>query len=226
MNLNQLNVFSAAHTRGIYQSCIQFGLIALLSLIVNIGHAEDTLSALMHRMQSDTAVRIAYRETRTLELMERPWQGSGYMYSRSPGLMIKEQLQPERVLMGIEGDRMIYFDPVNDVRHQGEMDQDSPLSLNVAVFKALISADEALLHRLYRVEFSSEAQGWVMTLKPKRDSESGFNIVISGPAGQQADSIKVTQADGDFSEFSLWQDAEGDEVNDTVNRLYQELLGE
>ena len=140
--------------------------------------------------------------------------------------MIKEQLKPERLLMGIHDDKMFYYDPINDVRNQGEMDEDNPLSLNIAVFKALINADEASLRSMYQVEFSSKPQGWVMTLKPKRDSETGFSIVISGLPQQPADTIKVRQADGDLSEFSLQKGAIGGEIKATASRLYQELLGE
>ncbi len=202
------------------------GLMLIPFLGGNISRADDSLSALMQRMKSDTAVRIAYQETRRLELLEQPWQGSGYMYSLPPDIMIKEQLKPERLLMGIQGDKMFYFEPVNDVRHQGEIEEDNPLSLNIAVFKALINADEATLQKMYRIEFSSDKQGWVMTLKPKRDSESGFSIVISGLPQQQANTIKVRQADGDLSEFSLRKDAEGEEIKSRVNQLYRELLGE
>lgn len=209
-----------------YPNAFALGLIFISFLAGNSSHADDSLSALMQRMKSNTAVRISYQETRKLELMEQPWQGSGYMYSLPPDIMIKEQLKPERLLMGIHGDQMLYFDPVNDVRHQGEMEEDNPLSLNIAVFKALMNADEASLHSMYRVEFSSEPHGWVMTLKPKRDGESGFSIVISGLPQQQADTIKVKQADGDLSEFTLHKDAARDEIKTTINRLYRELLGE
>ena len=226
MNPNEINT-SSGYASGVKKYSLKFGVLFLVALVADVGYAEDTLSALMQRMKSDKAVRIAYRETRTLELMEQPWRGSGYMYSLPPDIMIKEQLQPERVLMGVKGNQMLYFDSANDVRHQGEMDQDNPLSLNIAIFKALINADEALLHRLYRVEFSTQTKkGWVMTLKPKQDGEAGFSIVISGLAQKQADTIKVRQADGDFSEFSMQQAATGDEIESTVNRLYRELLGE
>lgn len=191
----------------------------------NAGHAEDTLPSSMQRMKSDEAVRIAYREIRTLELMDRPWQGAGYMYSLPPDLMIKEQLQPERLLMGVKGDRMFYFDPANDVRRQGDMAPDNPVSQNIAVFKALINADEALLHRWYRVEFASKPRRWVMTLKPKQHSDSAFSIEIAGLPGQQADSIKISQ-DHDISEFSLRKDASGDEVEAVVKQLYRELSGD
>lgn len=203
----------------------KFGIGLMALIFSSTGRAEDTLTALMQRMQSDTAVKIAYSETRTLELMESPWLGSGYMYSLPPDLMIREQLLPERVLMAVKGEQMFYYDPSENVRRQGEMDYDSPLTLNLTVFKALINADENLLHKVYRVDFASREQGWIMTLKPKQSKESGFSIVISGPAGQQANRIEVKQPDGDSSEFALHKDAEGVEVEAEVNRLYLELQG-
>jgi hypothetical protein len=203
-----------------------FGLILLSLLTAPNSRADDTLSEVVRRMQSDKAVRIAYRENRTLELMDQPWQGSGYLYSLPPDLMLKEQLQPERVLMAVKGEQMFYYDPADDVRHQGEMNEDNPLSLNIGVFRALINADEGLLHRLYEVAFSSTERDWAIKLKPKQDSESDFSIVISGLAQQQADTITVRQPDGDLSEFSLRPDTQGDEIEAIVNRLYRELLGE
>ena len=201
-------------------------LLSLIGLAANDSVAEDSLSTLMQRMKSGTAVKIAYQETRILELMEQPWQGSGYMYSMPPDLMIREQLQPQRLLMGVKADEMFYYDPINDVRHQGKMDEDDSLSLNLAVFKALINADEALLHSLYQVEFSTAAEGWRMTLKNKHEIDSGFSIVVSGLPCQQADKIIVKQADGDSSEFLLQKNNAGDAINKTVQHLYQELLGE
>jgi hypothetical protein len=203
-----------------------FGLILLSLLAASDGRADDTLSEVIRRMQSDKGGRIAYRENRTLELMDRPWQGSGYLYSLPPDLMLKEQLKPERVLMAVKGEQMFYYDPANDVRHHAEMSEDNPLSLNIGVFRALINADEGLLHRLYEVAFSSTSQDWSIMLKPKQGSESDFSIVISGLAQQQADTITVKQPDGDLSEFSLQPDARGDEIEAVVNRLYRELLGE
>ena len=189
-------------------------------------YAEDSLSAVMQRMKTDSAVKIVYQETRTLELMDQPWLGSGYMYSMAPDLMIREQLQPQRLLMGVKGNKMYYFDPEHGVRHQGEMDIANPLTLNIAVFKALINADEVLLRRLFQIEFSTKSQRWVMILKPRLDSGSGFSITVSGLPGQQADTIISKQADGDLSEFMLQKNVTGAAVNSTVMQLYHELSGE
>ena len=79
----------------IVKHCFSIFLV-IMGLTANDLVAEDSVSSLMHRMKSQTAVKISYQETRILELMEQPWQGSGYMYSMPPDLMIREQLQPQR----------------------------------------------------------------------------------------------------------------------------------
>ncbi|MCK4842072.1 MAG: hypothetical protein KAT04_09350 [Methylococcales bacterium] len=176
-------------------------------------------------MKSDTAIKIAYQETRILELLDEPWQGSGFMYSIAPDLMIREQLKPQRLLMAVNADKLYYFDPVNHVRHQGEMGSDQSISLNIAVFKALITADEALLKSMYQVEFSSKAQRWVMTLKPRQESNSEFSIVVTGLRGQQVDTVIIKQTDGDLSEIMMQSNASGNQVKNTIMQLYKELEG-
>ena len=197
----------------------------MLLLTGNSAHGEENLTAVMQRIQSEGAVRIAYQETRRLELLAEPWQGSGYLYSLPPNLMIREQLKPERLLMGIKDNTMFYFDPANDIRHQSEMDEENPQSLDIAVFKALINADEALLQRLYQVDFLSRQQEWRITLRPRQDRESGFKIVITGLPQQQANKIIIQQPDGDLSEIMLQKATTGDEIQATVSRLYQALVG-
>lgn len=204
----------------------KFILSLLIYFSINAAFAEESLTSLMQGMKSETATRIAYKETRTLELIDQPWKGSGFMYSLPPDLMVKEQLLPKRVLMGVKGDKIFYFDQEKGFHHQGELDENDPMSLNIAVFKALINADEALLRSLYQVDFANEANGWTMTLKPKNNSEGGFSTLVSGTTSQQIDKISMKQADGDRSDFALRKDASGDRVKNIANRLYQELQGE
>ena len=200
--------------------------ILTLLLVGNCAGAEESLTSIMQRMQSAGPVSIDYQERRQLEFMAEPWQGSGTIYSLPPDLMIRQQLEPERLLMGIKGNAMLYFDPANSVRHQSEMDEENPLTLNIAVFKALTHADETLLQRLYHVDLLSRPQGWRMTLKPKQNGESGFKIVITGLPQQQASKVIIYQPDGDYSEMTLQKATTDDALQATMNRLYQELVGE
>jgi len=227
MNSNNSTPYSSNRKeKVIKQSWRNVATCIFLILTANVVVGEDSLSALMQAMKSDQAVKIAYQETRSLALLDQPWQGSGYLYSMPPDIMIKEQLKPERILMGVSGENLLYFDPGNQVRHQSIMDEDNPMSLNVAVFKALMNADQQLLNSMYRVEFFSTPEQWIMTLKARKDPESAFRIDILGLPGQQVNTIKVQQADGDSSELILKKAGEGNEIKTIVSRLYQELLGE
>ncbi len=200
-------------------------ILLISAVIANNIYANDSLSALMQRMKSDKAVRMAYQEIKELELMDSPWHGSGYIYSISPDLMIKDQLKPEHILMGVKGNKMYYFDTANNIRHQGEMDEDNTMNLNITVFKALINADDALLRNLYQIDFTSNAKRWIMTLIPKKKHESSLSIVVSGRADQQIDMIRIKQVDGDLSEFLLKKSEMGEEVNKAVRKLFLDLKG-
>ncbi len=201
-------------------------LLFLLFFSLKVSSAEDALTALMQSMKTDTAVKISYQEIRNLQLMEQPWNGSGYMYSMAPDMMIKEQLLPQRVLMGVKGDQLLYFDVLDKVRHQSEMTDDSPYSLNIIIFKALMNADEQLLRKNYLIDLSFSAKRWVMKLKPKKASHSAISIVVSGLLKQQLDTISIKQEDGDSSEFILQKQPITDAIVSEINQRYKELRGE
>lgn len=209
------------------QSKIKFiNVMALFFVTVSAVQAEDSLATLMQKLKADPASRVAYQETRTLKLLTEPWHGSGYLYSLPPDLMIREQLKPERLVMGVKGHKTYYFDPKNDQRHQGELSEDGEQSMPLAVFKAIVNADETLLRSLYQVDFSSAAEGWAMHLKPKQASGSVAKVVVSGLSGQVANKVVISQADGDVSEFSLQKEAGAGKSNSVINKLLQELQGE
>lgn len=200
--------------------------IGLLSLLGS-SHAlaEDALSALMQAMKSNKITQVDYQETRHLALMDKPWQGSGYLYALSPDLMIREQQQPQRLLMGIKGKDMLYFDPVADTRQQTELDMDDESNITVAALTALINSDETLLRELFQVEFISATNAWTMSLTPK-SADTAIHLKISGLPSQPANKILITQANGDTSEYTLLNNRHEHSITTTINQLYHELLGE
>ena len=208
-----------------------WSLLLVFSLYLFLGepaYADESLAEVMARMKPDSAVKIHYRETRYLELLDKPWQGSGYLYVLSPDVLIKEQWYPQRQIMGASGWDLFYFDPFNDVRHHGEMQTDDPVSFHVLAFKALMNGDRELLQEFYQLEFNSDPVRWTLTLTAKQPSAQNTlaKIVITGAPGQVANNIKVFQADGDRSEFVLAREAEGEKLQTKVARLLTELQGE
>ena len=178
----------------------------------------------MQRLTSKDAVKKAYQETRSLEFFEDHWYGAGVMYARPPDLMIRQQIEPQPLLMGIIGDELYYYDPQKHIRHQAQMEIQDPLAAKVAVFKALITGDRDLLERFYLVEFSSLPERWLMTLTPKHP-DVGLTIMVSGQAGQEVDTITVEEGE-DRSEFVLQIQQTGAEILQDIDRLTHQLQGE
>ncbi|MGR9072358.1 MAG: LolA family protein [Gammaproteobacteria bacterium] len=207
---------------------IPAAIVLILALVPPAKHAsaEDTLESVLERMKPSSAVRIAYRETRYLELLAQPWNGSGYFYSLPPGVMIKEQYYPAREIMAADDGRLYYYDPVNDVRRRGEMEDGGPMALHLAAFKALIGGDGRLMEQLYRISFAARAETWEIALSPREKIDPVVDILISGPAGQGAERIVVRQGDGDRSEYRLSNDGEGKAMEKKIAGLRKELLGD
>ncbi|KAF3981388.1 MAG: hypothetical protein HFP78_07090 [Methylococcales symbiont of Hymedesmia sp. n. MRB-2018] len=192
-------------------------------LVSPYSYAGESLSQLMKQLKSDSAFQISYKETRTLELMDKPWYGNGYLYSIPPNIMIREQLQPKRLLMGIIDDKLFYFDPENNRHFEDDFDIESPRTLSIAVFKALINADESLLHRLYTVDYSTVNKIWTMDLKPKQDPDSSLNIKVFGVEGQPANRFEITQEEDEVSEFELQNKNKSLAIKVKIEQLSQTL---
>lgn len=185
--------------------------------------AEDSVKAVVERMKSDSAVRIAYRETRYLELFEKPVEASGKFYGMPPDSLIKEQLKPSREVMGILKDHYYYFNPENGQHHSKFRDPADPLNLSISAFQALANGDQTLLNALYRISFFTEPGHWYMILSDQNASQPLVRITVSGPAGRPADKIEIHESDGDRSVYRLQKDGEGEEIRAAVRRLEAEL---
>ena len=200
----------------------QFYAISLLLLSFQ-AIAEDTLVTVLERMRSTTAIKLAYQETRFMDMLDQPWHGRGFMYSVPGNIMIKEQTEPEKILMAIIDDKMFYYDIDNDIRHQGKLDEDNPMSLNIAVFKALMSADRKLLEQFYHIDFIPGETHWEIILSDKNNPDSNFKIIIQGPAGQAANHIVIQQDEDDKSVLKLSQTATDSSVEQYIQALLKQL---
>jgi hypothetical protein len=201
-------------------------IIASITLVADCpARAEDSFGEVVERMKSTSAVRIAYRETRYLELFEKPVESSGMFYGMPPDALIKEQLSPAREVMGILKDEYYYYNPDNGIHHSQERNPDDPMTLHIAAFQALANGNRDLLKALYRIAFFTEPGHWYMILSDRNESQSLVRITVSGAAGQPAERIEIHEADGDRSVYRLEKDAEGEGVRSSVLRLEAELTG-
>lgn len=206
----------------------RYALLAGIYLSSSPAYAEDSFSTVMARMKPQQAQSIHYQETRYLELLDKPWHGSGYLYALPPDRMIKEQWRPKREVMGADGKQLYYYDPSDNVRHHTELRNDDPIAAHVEAFRALLNGNRELIDSLYRVEFYSSPESWQLTLTSKNpDAATKLGkVVISGLPEKPADKVVIFQADGDRSELSLRPEPDGGvALQKKVDMLFKELQG-
>lgn len=187
--------------------------------------AQDSVGTVLERMKSTTATRLAYQETRYLELLEKPVKGSGYFYAMPPSLLIKEQTQPNYEIMAIRGNRLYYLNSDRGLHHIQDANNEDPIYIQLGAFLALVNGNRALMDALYRVSFVSEPGYWYMILMDKKNDEPLVRITVSGPTGQVADKFEIHQADGDRVVYTLKMDGEGDAVKASILELEAKLTG-
>lgn len=187
--------------------------------------AQDTVEAVLERMKSVSAVRIAYEQIQYLEFFEKPVESSGMLYGMPPDSLVKEQLLPEREIMGILKDHLYYFDPKMGFRSSRARNPEDPLDLHIAAFQALANGNHGLLNAVYEVSFFTEPGHWYMILTDKTASEPLIRITVSGAAGKPADKFEMHESDGDRSVYQLRNHKAGEEIRAAVLRLEAELTG-
>lgn len=202
-------------------------LFPMLTLLFapNLAYGKESLSSIMARMSPESAIRIRYQETRHLQLMDKPWQGSGYFYVNPEGVMIREQVKPERELMAVQQAQMFYFNPTQNRHYQSRIDASKPMGFQVTSFQALVNGDLIRLQSLYQITLQATEDHWSITLVPKQDlgDESLAKVVVSGQNGQAVQTIKLYQQDGDDSETLLNEDIEDSGWQKHIDRLLSEI---
>ncbi len=194
----------------------------VLIVMDSTAYAQATLESVLARMKPQTVIKIHYRETRFLDLLDQPWKGSGYFYVFPDG-MIKEQWYPQRQVMAVKANKLYYFDPFADVRYQGEMEDVS--GGQAIAFKGLMAGDVKLLQKYFQIEFQNQKKTWILTLIPKQSelAEQLSRIIISGTVNQPVNKIEVFLTDGDRHVMQLKTEEQGNQLNTKVEQLLAEL---
>lgn len=187
--------------------------------------AEDTIETVMQRMQPQTAVQIAYQETRYMGLFDQDWQGSGYLYAATPGTMLKQQLKPEREMMAAEASQLIYHKPATNTFHQTQLDASNPMMASLVAFKAMLTGNLVALRQLYQLKFTTAKSSWKLEMiaKEHQPEEAPLKIIMQGLSEQAANKMQVFLPDGDRSEYVLNPPQQGLAIQRHMQTLLQSL---
>ena len=187
--------------------------------------AQDTIENVMQRMKPETAVQIAYQETRYMDLFDKDWQGSGYLYAATPNTLLKQQLKPTIEMMAAEGSQLIYHKPTTSTYHQMQLDESNPMMASLVAFKAMLTGNLPVLRQFYQLNFSTSESSWKleMTAKEHEPDQAALKIIMQGLSEQATNKMQVILPDGDRSLYVLSQPQQGLAIQQHMQELLQSL---
>lgn len=181
-------------------------LLLLLFSLPLLSRAEPAdLAEILAQLRHSDTTPYQYQETRHLELLTEPLQSQGYMLSDATANLVKLQLQPQRIIMAVSGDRMLYWDAAQDQRHSLPLSEGGPAAQQISVFRALLQGRLEEMAASYDFAASRQDRQWTLKLTPKADSdaENSAGIEISGDAEDKQRRIVIRQADGESTEYHI-----------------------
>lgn len=209
----------------IKQMCVLFVCCFSLGCLAEDTLVEDNLESVMLRMKPETAVQIAYQETRSMDLFDNEWQGSGYLYAAVPNTMLKQQITPDIELMAAEGSQLSYSKPASHTFHHTQLDESNPMMASLIAFKAMLTGNLAALRQLYQLKFSTTESVWrlEMTANETAAAEQPLKIIMQGLSEQAANRMEVIFPDGDRSLYVLSKPQQGLAIEQHMQKLLQTL---
>ena len=169
-----------------------------------------------------------YQETRSLELLDQPWQGSGLMLASTDGTLIKLQMMPQRKIMAITPGEMIYFDSENKERHRLPLSVPHPMTRQALIFLELFQGKSEKILTDYDLHVSTTKASWYIRLKPKLTAESAVfkDITMSGNVNNSTRLITLSEKTGDSSTIALTELEQGPQLEFMIERLLREAVGQ
>jgi outer membrane lipoprotein-sorting protein len=160
---------------------------------------DDVLSQVMRALATVPAVEAAFREEKTLALLQEPLITQGVLYYRAPAYLRKRTLKPQPEEFQADGDWLTI-----EMAEQGRRDFNlkgyPQLQPFVEAIRATQAGDQATLERYYQLEFQGTLENWVLHLTPRDRQAAGFikAIIIRGQRAWIA-SVETLEPDGDRS---------------------------
>ncbi len=176
--------------------------------------AGETLEGLLARLQFHETQRLAYRETRHMQLLSEPWQATGDLYIAAHRLVIVQQ-DPRRTVTEITAARLRHIDVENDNVTRLPLKQ--PFGVpGLEPFLLLLFGNDGAgqLERAYQPDLHQDKGRWALYLQPVASAdEQPAAMTLSGATGLQPDTLVLEFADGDITEWHFTPVSSGSEAD-------------
>jgi hypothetical protein len=206
---------------------IVFVAMALFSPVSSSAEGRDPAMRL-EDLRPRGAAEFRYDETRSLELMDKPWKAWGYMLSSAGGSLVKLQLSPKRIVMAISTQQMVYYDPSQKRRHTAPLSSAGREQQQITLFRSIMQGHIEDLKTLYNITEERQGGRWTVRLTPKPSQTEATvrSIEISSDGDRSKRQILIREASGEATQYLLEKTREGHAVDSAIQRLLHEARGE
>jgi len=164
---------------------------------------DDALAQVMRALAAVPAVEAAFREEKTLAVLDAPLVATGMLYYRAPDFLRKRTLHPQPEDYEADGHWLTVETP-DAGRRQFDLNGYPQLRPFVEAIRAAQAGDRAALERYYQLAFQGTPADWSLRLTP-RDADAERHvaaIVLRGQNGR-IDSMETLEPDGDRSLMTI-----------------------
>ncbi len=164
---------------------------------------ESALSQVMQALAAVPAVETAFREEKTLAVLDAPLVATGVLYYRAPDFLRKRTLHPHPEDYEADGHWLTVETPEAG-RRQFNLNGYPQLRPFVEAIRATQAGDQAALARYYQLEFQGTPADWSLRLTPHDADAQRYvaAIVLRGRNGR-IDTMETLEPDGDRSVMTI-----------------------
>jgi hypothetical protein len=164
---------------------------------------DSALSEVMQALASVRSVEAAFREEKTLAMLEEPLVTHGVLYYQAPAYLRKQPLEPQPEDFQADGDWLTIKIP-NQGHRDFNLNGHPQLRAFVEAVRATQGGDQATLERYYHLEFDGTLADWNLRLIP-RDAQIMEYLALIILQGREAwiERVEMLEADGDRSVMTV-----------------------
>ncbi|KAA2213057.1 LolA family protein [Teichococcus oryzae] len=142
-----------------------------------------TLDSVMAALAARRQGHARFTETREFPELSMPLPSSGTLSWAAPDRLEKHTTEPVEEILRIEGDRLVFARPAQNIRRELGLDEQPELRPLVESIRATLAGDLPTLQRHYEVRFAAQPDGgWRIDLTPRsmRVYAALQSVAISG----------------------------------------------
>lgn len=158
------------------------------------------LQEISQQLAKQTHLQVDFIQTKEMAALKKPLVMKGaLLYSKADGV-IWQLNSPYRVRYEFNGQSVVETNAAGERRERRA--EDTPAIAQISnIFKAILSADHALLAQHFTIGATGSIRQWEMHLTPKSAylRKAMTEIVMTG--NQSVDGVKIYEANGDHTDI-------------------------